>query len=57
MRAQPNVNVNDGSKLDRVWLGMDPRNNKAAMFYARIGFKHVPDAPEENVGLLFEEWK
>lgn len=45
--------------LAGVWLGMDPRNHKAAKFYERIGFNHanVDGAPQSCVGLKFEDWK
>ncbi len=43
--------------LDRLWLGMDPRNANAKKFYARLGFKEIPDTPFGTVGLNFEDWK
>ncbi|KAH7916300.1 acyl-CoA N-acyltransferase [Hygrophoropsis aurantiaca] len=42
--------------LQGVWLGMDPRNTKAAAFYEKIGFKTFEGAPEAVVGLRFEDW-
>ena len=46
----------DGTKLEGVWLGMDPRNKEAAAFYERIGFTHVEEAPESYVGIKFVHW-
>ncbi len=45
--------------LVEVWLGMDPRNHKAAKFYERIGFNHanIEGAPQTCVGLKFDDWK
>ncbi|KAI0759935.1 acyl-CoA N-acyltransferase [Irpex lacteus] len=43
--------------LGRLWLGMDPRNANAKKFYARLGFKEIPDTPFGTVGLNFEDWK
>ncbi|KAI0693600.1 acyl-CoA N-acyltransferase [Cytidiella melzeri] len=42
--------------LDRLWLGMDPRNTNAKSFYARLGFQEIPDTPVGTVGLRFEDW-
>ncbi|KAH9943390.1 uncharacterized protein BXZ73DRAFT_97431 [Epithele typhae] len=41
--------------LERLWLGYDARNDGAARFYARLGYKHIPDAPEWVVGLEFAD--
>jgi len=43
--------------LDGVWLGMDVRNEEAAKFYTRLGFKVIEGAPRGVVGLKFDEWK
>ncbi|KAI0092642.1 acyl-CoA N-acyltransferase [Irpex rosettiformis] len=43
--------------LDRLWLGMDPRNTNAKKFYARLGFKEIPNTPVGTVGLKFEDWR
>ncbi|KAH7930738.1 acyl-CoA N-acyltransferase [Leucogyrophana mollusca] len=45
-----------GEGFKGVWLGMDPRNTKAAAFYQRLGFKPFEGAPEAVVGLRFEDW-
>ena len=43
--------------LERLWLGMDPRNANAKKFYARLGFKEIPGTPVGTVGLQFEDWR
>lgn len=42
--------------LDAVWLGLDPRNLEAKKFYARLGFKEMPEAPGAVMGLKSEDW-
>ncbi|KAG6336686.1 hypothetical protein ID866_2393 [Astraeus odoratus] len=44
-------------RIDGVWLGMHPRNEKAAGFYEKIGFKAFEGAPEAVVGITVEEWE
>ncbi|KAG6854852.1 hypothetical protein C0991_012042 [Blastosporella zonata] len=36
-----------------VWLGMDPNNIKARGFYARLGFKPIEGADENQFGVKF----
>jgi ribosomal protein S18 acetylase RimI-like enzyme len=43
--------------LDRLWLGMDPRNANAKKFYTRLGFLEIPNTPYGTLGLKFEDWK
>ena len=43
--------------LERLWLGMDPRNANAKKFYARLCFKEIPGTPVGTVGLRFEDWR
>jgi len=40
--------------LNGVWLGLDPRNEAARLFYGKIGFTLVEGAPDNNMGLKFE---
>ncbi|KAJ4481706.1 acyl-CoA N-acyltransferase [Lentinula edodes] len=42
-----------GRGLDGVWLGLDPRNNGARLFYEKMGFAHVDGAPDNNLGIKF----
>lgn len=44
------------SGFDRVWLGIDLRNEPAKLFYARLGFKPIEGAQEGNLGLKFEDF-
>jgi len=40
--------------LDGVWLGLDPRNAGAKVFYTKLGFQVIEGAPDENqMGLRF----
>lgn len=39
--------------LDAVWLGIDPRNNAARVFYSRLGFEKVEGAAENEFGIRF----
>lgn len=43
--------------LNAVWLGMDPRNKAAALFYERLGFHAFDGAPEAVLGITVEEWE
>jgi hypothetical protein len=36
---------------------MDPKNIDARKFYEKLGFRDVPGAPSNVVGLSFEDWK
>jgi len=42
--------------LDRLWLGLDPRNAGARRFYARLGFRSIEGAPEWVMGLQFDNF-
>lgn len=46
-----------GRKLEGVWLGLDPKNAGARAFYERLGFVGIEGAPENCMGLKFENWK
>jgi ribosomal protein S18 acetylase RimI-like enzyme len=39
--------------LDAVWLGIDPRNDAARVFYSRLGFEKFEGAAENEFGLRF----
>ncbi|KZT71621.1 acyl-CoA N-acyltransferase [Daedalea quercina L-15889] len=39
--------------LDRLWLGLDPRNENAKKFYRRLGFEDLEGAPDGVMGLKF----
>lgn len=43
--------------LKAVWLGMDPRNKAAGLFYERLGFHTFEGAPEAVFGITVEEWE
>jgi ribosomal protein S18 acetylase RimI-like enzyme len=46
-----------GEGLDGLWVGVDPRNDKARNFYKRIGFKEIEGAPDVNqLGLKFADF-
>jgi len=43
--------------VGRIWLGIDPRNENARKFYARLGFVPIPSAPDDNqLGLHLQEF-
>ncbi|KAH7916305.1 acyl-CoA N-acyltransferase [Hygrophoropsis aurantiaca] len=46
----------DERRIKGLWLHINPQNTKAAAFYARLGFGPFEDAPEEMIGLRFEDW-
>ena len=46
-----------GNGLKAVWLGMDPRNKAAALFYERLGFHTFDGAPEGVLGITVKEWE
>ncbi|TEB35614.1 acyl-CoA N-acyltransferase [Coprinellus micaceus] len=47
-----------GEGLEGIWLGMDPRNTGARVFYERLGFKEIDGAPDANqLGLRFADWR
>ncbi len=48
-----------GEGLQGVWLGVDPRNEGAKLFYQRLGFKQIEGADANQLGLRFDEfeWK
>jgi ribosomal protein S18 acetylase RimI-like enzyme len=42
--------------LDGIWLGLDPRNTGARLFYEKLGFKQIEGAPDGNqLGLKFAD--
>ncbi|KAK2466314.1 hypothetical protein APHAL10511_001956 [Amanita phalloides] len=45
-----------GVRGDGLWLGLDPRNTNARKFYEKLGFKPVPSADENQMGLKFADW-
>ena len=42
--------------LERLWLGIDLRNEAAKRFYERLGFKELPGAPPGTYGLEFKDF-
>lgn len=44
-------------RVNGVWLGMDPKNLGAKLFYERLGFKRYDGMQDNEVGLQFENWK
>ncbi|TBU49589.1 acyl-CoA N-acyltransferase [Dichomitus squalens] len=42
--------------LERLWLGIDPRNEAARRFYERLGYKELPGAPQGTYGLEFKDF-
>lgn len=42
-----------GEGLKAVWLGLDPRNDGAKLFYKKVGFSQVEGAPDNYMGLNF----
>lgn len=44
-------------RLDRVWLGLDPRNEGARRFYERLGFRKIDGAEGMCMGLQFEDFR
>ena len=45
-----------GVNGDGLWLGLDPRNTKARRFYEKLGFKSIPGADKNQMGLKFDSW-
>lgn len=39
-----------------LWLGLDPTNESANAFYARLGFEPIDGAPSNTRGLRFDKW-
>lgn len=39
-----------------VWLGVDPRNSGAKLFYERMGFVHIEGADEHQLGVKFVDF-
>ncbi|KAF8205092.1 acyl-CoA N-acyltransferase [Pholiota molesta] len=46
-----------GEGLQGVWLGVDPRNENAKIFYRRLGFGQIAGADENQLGLRFGEFE
>lgn len=42
--------------LERLWLGIDPRNEAARQFYERLGYKELQGAPAGTMGLEFVDF-
>ena len=42
--------------LERLWLGIDPRNEAARRFYERLGYKELQGAPAGTLGLVFADF-
>ncbi|KAG0709768.1 acyl-CoA N-acyltransferase [Suillus ampliporus] len=51
-RAIENLKENG---IQSVWLGMDPRNTEAAVFYGRLGFRKVEGTQEGIMGITVQE--
>ncbi|KAF8195738.1 acyl-CoA N-acyltransferase [Mycena galopus ATCC 62051] len=51
---QAAVDYLKGEGINRLWLGMDPRNKDARKFYERIGFTGFKDSSPNDIGLVFE---
>ncbi|KAJ7929919.1 acyl-CoA N-acyltransferase [Mycena leptocephala] len=52
--VQTAVDYLKGEGLNRLWLGMDPRNKEARKFYERLGFAGFEGSSPNDVGLIFE---
>ncbi|KAJ7590828.1 acyl-CoA N-acyltransferase [Mycena floridula] len=39
-----------------VWLGLDPKNEDARIFYTRLGFKDIEGSPAGNMGIKFDDF-
>jgi ribosomal protein S18 acetylase RimI-like enzyme len=39
-----------------VWLGLDPRNEKAKKFYEKVGFRNFEGADEYQMGIKFADF-
>ncbi|EIN10321.1 hypothetical protein PUNSTDRAFT_65223 [Punctularia strigosozonata HHB-11173 SS5] len=42
--------------VNGVWVGLDPRNENARRFYAKLGFAPISGAPDNCMGLRFADW-
>lgn len=51
------VNYLKGQGLDRVWLGMDPRNQAARLFYESLGFERIEGSDDNQLGLVLDNFK
>jgi ribosomal protein S18 acetylase RimI-like enzyme len=40
-----------------IWIGLDNRNERARRFYTRLGFQPIEGAPDNYLGLRFENWR
>ncbi|KAF9527107.1 acyl-CoA N-acyltransferase [Crepidotus variabilis] len=43
--------------FETVWVGMDPRNTDAKLFYRKLGFQEIDGAGENMLGLRFWAFK
>lgn len=53
-RAMENLKENG---IKSVWLGMDPKNTAAAVFYRRLGFRELDGAQEGIMAITVQEWE
>ncbi|KAF8321140.1 acyl-CoA N-acyltransferase [Clavulina sp. PMI_390] len=51
------INHVRGAGGSAIFLGIDPRNDRARQFYKHVGFKHEPSTHGENYILQFSDWK
>ena len=49
--------LRDERGLERMWLGLDPRNDAAKKFYEALGYKELPGAPNGTMGLEFKDFR
>ena len=49
--------LKESEGLNSIWLGLDPRNKGAKVFYGKLGFKQVEGADENQMGLRFDEFR
>ena len=42
--------------IDGLWVGLDPKNKKAKLFYRKLGFEDIQRSGT-NMGLQFDNWK
>ncbi|RPD67110.1 acyl-CoA N-acyltransferase [Lentinus tigrinus ALCF2SS1-7] len=51
------VHLREERGLEKMWLGLDPRNDGAKRFYEALGFKELPGAPDGTMGLDFKDFR